>query len=193
MRPIHGPLDTFSFPKVTNQLWTENFSDQFTSHMQDISISLVKVFWRLRLPPLIWPFFKLIDFIWFITCTYVCATCVCLLLKEARKGCCFSWDWNYRQSWVWVLETNVKFPERAASAPHHWATEPSLQPSYWPSSELLRETDTLKGDWKNALTFLECTMDWLWYHQQPLHDEPYSPSNFICLCYFSCHYDKSLL
>lgn len=40
MRPIREALDNFSFPKVTNQLWTENFSDQFTSHVQDTSTSL---------------------------------------------------------------------------------------------------------------------------------------------------------
>lgn len=35
----------------------------------------------------------------------ICTSCVCLLITEARRGCCILWNWSYRQlsAAMWML------------------------------------------------------------------------------------------
>jgi hypothetical protein len=69
-----------------------------------------------------------------VFCLHICLCATCM---QARRGCQIPWNWSSR--WLWcpvVMKTNLKFPERAASALNLWATSPPPLPPLTPSSVL---------------------------------------------------------
>jgi hypothetical protein len=55
-------------------------------------------------------------------CMYICASCVCLVPRKIRRGCWIHWEWSYRclGAAMWVLGTEPRSSEAAASAFNHW-------------------------------------------------------------------------
>lgn len=44
---------------------------------------------------------------WF-ACLYIYVSCMCLVLREVRRGCQILWNWNYRWLWTtWLLGTEA--------------------------------------------------------------------------------------